>query len=635
MKKSAFLLLFAFYINSLVAQQDFTALKMMPAQPKQSSTISFEYNQAYSSLIRKGNVTAAVYLFSKNGPKVLEPVLEKKGSVYKGTVMLDSNTSAIAFLFSVKDEKDINGGKGYVVALFGDNNEPLKTYYATAADIYGGGMGEYLLGISNNKEKAFDMLDAAIKTDPTLKRNPNIMRSYFNFLGRVKKEKGKSLVAEELEKLLSFSDLSEEEYNNIAFWYKQLKLTGKSDSVTAIMKSTYPQGAWTRNELLNEFNTAKSTDRKKEIAEAYLKKFYTTENNKSTGDFMQEQIANDYAKEKNWTAFVDYVKNLSAASRASLYNNVSWKMAEAKENLNEAKKMSEEATNWAKNEWKDPKDKKPDILTNEKWAEQRKSTYGMYGDTYAFILYQLGNYKAGYPYAKEAAEINKLKDPEYNERYALLAEKVLPAAESKKLMEGFVKEGKASSKTKELLKGIYVKQKGSDKGYDAYLSKMENDAKIKHRAEIAKTIINEPAPKFSLKDFEGKTVSLVELKDKVLVVDFWATWCGPCIASMPGMKKAQDKYKSNDKVKFLFVDTWENVEDKLKNAKEFMEKKGYDFHVLMDTEDKVVSDFSVSGIPTKFIIDGKGNIRFKSVGFGGNDDALVDELSTMIELAGK
>ena len=66
-----------------------------------------------------------------------------------------------------------------------------------------------------------------------------------------------------------------------------------------------------------------------------------------------------------------------------------------------------------------------------------------------------------------------------------------------------------------------------------------------------------------------------------------------------------------------------------------MEKKGYDFHVLMDTEDKVVSDFSVSGIPTKFIIDGKGNVRFKSVGFAGNDDALVDELSTMIELAGK
>jgi len=56
---------------------------------------------------------------------------------------------------------------------------------------------------------------------------------------------------------------------------------------------------------------------------------------------------------------------------------------------------------------------------------------------------------------------------------------------------------------------------------------------------------------------------------------------------------------------------------------------------LLDTEDNVVSDFKVSGIPTKFIVDGKGNIRFKAVGFDGNDDALVEELTTMIELAGK
>jgi peroxiredoxin len=87
-------------------------------------------------------------------------------------------------------------------------------------------------------------------------------------------------------------------------------------------------------------------------------------------------------------------------------------------------------------------------------------------------------------------------------------------------------------------------------------------------------------------------------------------------------------------VTFLFVDTWENAGDKAKAAGDFIASKSYTFNVLMDLENEVVSKYGVSGIPTKFVLDGNGKIRFKAVGFNGNDQELVDELSTMIELAG-
>jgi peroxiredoxin len=154
------------------------------------------------------------------------------------------------------------------------------------------------------------------------------------------------------------------------------------------------------------------------------------------------------------------------------------------------------------------------------------------------------------------------------------------------------------------------------------------------REELIKKMINDPAPKFALKDLSGNTVSLDELKGKVVVVDFWATWCGPCKASFPGMQTALNKYKDDPNVKFVFVDTWESKkpEEMKKNADEFIAKNKYNFHVVLDTDDKVIGSYAVDGIPTKFVIDPESRIRFKAVGYDGSADKLVDEISIMVDV---
>lgn len=152
-------------------------------------------------------------------------------------------------------------------------------------------------------------------------------------------------------------------------------------------------------------------------------------------------------------------------------------------------------------------------------------------------------------------------------------------------------------------------------------------------AELRKSMLSETAPSFALLDLDGKKIDITDLKGKVVVVDFWATWCGPCIASFPGMQKMVNKYKEKPDVRFVFIDTWEKGENKEKNARDFITSNKYTFHVLMDNDDNVVSQFKVDGIPTKFVIDKEGLIRFKSVGFNGSDDKLVSELTAMIEMA--
>ena len=116
------------------------------------------------------------------------------------------------------------------------------------------------------------------------------------------------------------------------------------------------------------------------------------------------------------------------------------------------------------------------------------------------------------------------------------------------------------------------------------------------------------------------------------MLDFWATWCGPCLASFPAMKKAQNKLSKNNEVKFLFINTREQAEDKTKKVKDFLIKNNYPFHVLMDEKNEVLAQYDVPGIPTKFVIDKNGNIRFKSVGFGGNAEELIMELEQMVSM---
>jgi len=119
-----------------------------------------------------------------------------------------------------------------------------------------------------------------------------------------------------------------------------------------------------------------------------------------------------------------------------------------------------------------------------------------------------------------------------------------------------------------------------------------------------------PAPAWTLQDVNGRTVSSEQFKGKVLVVDFWATWCGPCRSEIPGYTDLQRKY-GKDGLTIVGVSLDQGGPGVVK---EFIEKFGVGYQVVMGDEAVQSAFGGMEAIPTTFLIDRAGQVRDRKVG---------------------
>lgn len=121
--------------------------------------------------------------------------------------------------------------------------------------------------------------------------------------------------------------------------------------------------------------------------------------------------------------------------------------------------------------------------------------------------------------------------------------------------------------------------------------------------------IGASAPTFELTDLRGQTVSLAQFRGKIVILDFWATWCGPCRMSMPLLEKLQKE--NPDDLKLLAI----NLEEPLDLVRDYVARQNINTTVLLDFEGKVGRVYGSESIPMQVLIDKKGIIRDVKVGF--------------------
>jgi len=119
----------------------------------------------------------------------------------------------------------------------------------------------------------------------------------------------------------------------------------------------------------------------------------------------------------------------------------------------------------------------------------------------------------------------------------------------------------------------------------------------------------EAAPDFALQTLDGKSLKLADAAGKVVLLNFWATWCGPCRMEIPGLIELQKQYKDSLQIVSLLVDV-----DDLEDAKKFVHSAGINYPVALASDDVRIRYGGVSALPTLFLLDTQGRIVQKHVG---------------------
>lgn len=613
-----------------VAQLDSRTLKLTPAQPEPGQSVTISYDPKGTRLATESTVEAVAYALTGDDDETVAIAVPftKNGGIWKGSMTVPAKARALAFAFSDGQKRtDTNNENGYASYLY-RKGIILPGSRATLGVWYSNQL--YLAQLDADKERARAFFQDEFSTNPTMKR-PFIQPYLSTFNQRISADK---LVMEaEAAKLARQPNLTADELGTLASTYEAIGKKTEAETYNQLQRKKDPNAGdalymtYRRSEAINDVVA------KKQILDSVRTRFVHSKQLRLFDGILTQRLAKAYIDAGNLDAASKLASSPThTASVMETYNSIAWSNAEKDTNLVMSAKLSKQATDWAKEQFGKPRSSTyPKSETDAQLEKERQKTYAQYADTYGYILQKQGKTAEALHYLNEAVTANNYSEPEINERYAQALSKTGGDTELIALGQRMIEEGNSNDKLAELFKTAYTKQKGAT-GYDTELAKLKKTAAAKAKVELMEKLINKPAPAFALMDLDGKSVSLESLKGSVVVVDFWATWCGPCVASFPGMQKAVTRFAQSPDVKFLFVNTWQKETDKKKNAADFIAQKKYTFQVLLDDNDDVVTKFRVPGIPTKFILDKNGNVRFKSVGYNGDADRTAAEISQMIDI---
>lgn len=617
------------YLTSVLCLVFFVAavsagtLVTLPISPKVGESIQIEYTamDADNAMLERKSLHAVLYAFTSQAelPLAIEVGLEQQSGRWTGSATLPAD--AVYAIVKVGNGLiyDTNKELFWEILVHTDKGQPREGANMKAA------MARYgqLPAPCRMKD---DFADALEYLNKETRFYPNNLVAKFNYI-MIAKSTGDLTEDEAKGKYRELTGAVTQintplEAIAVSQAYAEQQKQEESERVMADAARRFPTSTAAEQSQLQELGASKSLDEFVGRATEHLDKWKSSPARQNIID----AVLNATTQQRGMAQLTQFINATSGLSAKSIHQAVNY--IGAVDSLRpQALQFVERGIAAATDE-----SRKPQNMGLSEWKEEQRLASSQLRFVQGAILRAMGKNTEAIAALEQSIDIGG--DDLEKGSVEMLVEMQRSAGLSKsalKLAERAMALGVATPNVVSAFRAI-LKETGEDSSdIMERESELRADGRKRMSQRVVQEMLNQPAIEGTFVTLDGKPTKISDWKGKVVVIDYWATWCGPCRQSFPSLQKLYMRYKDNPNVVFAIVNVWERSDDRVQTVKDFMAKNTtLTFPMYLDKDDSVVGKFGVTGIPTKFYLGKDGRIQFKEVGLHP-EEQFLDEATNRIE----